>query len=295
MLPAVRRGRPAYPDVLTPREWEVLALIREGLTNLQIAERLGISESGARFHVSEILSKLGVDSRQDAVNWRGVPRRVPILAGLMARLSGTLARIAVGLLATAVLALGALALGVVVLDRRGGQADMLAGQQETSEQARAEMLQLAEEATAAARAAAPNSVLYLIWYAGGGGLYTFVFNEPGASREIAMVGPSNETCTPRWELSTNDVPNRPAVPLPLDVKSLQKTPTAVLQAMDSARPAAATSGGGGIVGVSTDPATGELRWTATGAVSSGRGPENPRPIQCELKDAAPISTITCNP
>lgn len=64
MLPAVRRGRPTYPDVLTPREWEVLALIKDGLTNPQIAQRLGITESGARFQVSEILSKLGVDSRQ---------------------------------------------------------------------------------------------------------------------------------------------------------------------------------------------------------------------------------------
>jgi DNA-binding CsgD family transcriptional regulator len=65
----VRRGRPPYPDVLTPREWEVLSLIREGLTNDQIAERLGISGSGARFHVAEILSKLGVPSRHDAARW----------------------------------------------------------------------------------------------------------------------------------------------------------------------------------------------------------------------------------
>jgi DNA-binding NarL/FixJ family response regulator len=36
-----RRGRPPYPDVLTPRQWEVLALLREGLSNEQIALRLG--------------------------------------------------------------------------------------------------------------------------------------------------------------------------------------------------------------------------------------------------------------
>jgi DNA-binding CsgD family transcriptional regulator len=74
MLPAVRRGRPAYPDVLTPREWEVLALVKEGLTNPQIAQRLGISESGARFHVSEILSKLGVSSRVEAAQWTELER-----------------------------------------------------------------------------------------------------------------------------------------------------------------------------------------------------------------------------
>jgi len=66
----MRRGRPPYPDTLTPREQEVLALLREGLTNEQIAERLGISFAGAKYHVSEILSKLYVSSRQEAVVWR---------------------------------------------------------------------------------------------------------------------------------------------------------------------------------------------------------------------------------
>ena len=64
-----RRGRPPYPDVLTPRQWEVLALLREGLTNEQIAERLGISPDGVKFHVSEILGKLGVTSRDEAARW----------------------------------------------------------------------------------------------------------------------------------------------------------------------------------------------------------------------------------
>ncbi len=49
-----RRGRPRHPDILTPREWEVLALLREGLSNPEIAERLGISRDGVKFHVSEI-------------------------------------------------------------------------------------------------------------------------------------------------------------------------------------------------------------------------------------------------
>lgn len=64
-----RRGRPPHPDILTPREWEVLGLLREELTNEQIADRLGITERGARYHVSEILSKLGVSSRQEAADW----------------------------------------------------------------------------------------------------------------------------------------------------------------------------------------------------------------------------------
>jgi DNA-binding CsgD family transcriptional regulator len=65
-----RRGRPPTPDVLTPREWEVLELLRAGLTNRQIAERLDISLSGAKHHVSEIIGKLGVKSREEAAALR---------------------------------------------------------------------------------------------------------------------------------------------------------------------------------------------------------------------------------
>lgn len=65
-----RRGRPPHPDILTPREWEVLALLREGLSNEDVAERLGISRDGAKYHVSEILSKLGVDHRREAAAWQ---------------------------------------------------------------------------------------------------------------------------------------------------------------------------------------------------------------------------------
>ncbi len=70
-----RRGRPPYPDVLTPRQWEVLALLREGLSNEQIALRLGISVDGVKFHVSEILSELGVSSRNEAARWEGEQRQ----------------------------------------------------------------------------------------------------------------------------------------------------------------------------------------------------------------------------
>jgi DNA-binding CsgD family transcriptional regulator len=70
----VNRGRPRHDDVLTPREWEVLDLLREGMTNEQIADRLGIAHNTVKFHVSEILAKLEVDSRDEAAAWQGRPK-----------------------------------------------------------------------------------------------------------------------------------------------------------------------------------------------------------------------------
>jgi NarL family two-component system response regulator LiaR len=52
---------------LSAREREVLALMVEGLNNPDIAERLSISRSTARAHVSNILSKLGVSNRAEAI------------------------------------------------------------------------------------------------------------------------------------------------------------------------------------------------------------------------------------
>ena len=60
--------QPKAPEYdLTPREKEVLALMTTGLNNPQIAERLVVSQSTVKFHVSSILSKLGVSSRTEAV------------------------------------------------------------------------------------------------------------------------------------------------------------------------------------------------------------------------------------
>lgn len=62
---AVRRPRAA--DGLTPREREVIRLVGDGLSNKLIASRLGITERTAKFHVRQIMSKLGADNRAQAV------------------------------------------------------------------------------------------------------------------------------------------------------------------------------------------------------------------------------------
>ena len=53
-------------EVLTGREREVLAGIGDGLSNPQLAARLGIGESTVKTHVSAVLSKLGVSTRLQA-------------------------------------------------------------------------------------------------------------------------------------------------------------------------------------------------------------------------------------
>jgi NarL family two-component system response regulator LiaR len=71
-------NQPPAPGLhLTERELEVLALMVEGLNNTQIAGRLTVSTSTIKSHVSNILSKLGVSSRTEAVTLALRSRLIP--------------------------------------------------------------------------------------------------------------------------------------------------------------------------------------------------------------------------
>jgi pimeloyl-ACP methyl ester carboxylesterase/DNA-binding CsgD family transcriptional regulator len=65
-LPRLRR---AVPTSLTPRQTEVAALVAEGLTNRELAERLGISERSAESHLERIRLRLGFRSRSQVAAW----------------------------------------------------------------------------------------------------------------------------------------------------------------------------------------------------------------------------------
>jgi DNA-binding NarL/FixJ family response regulator len=51
---------------LSPREAEVLTMIARGLTNPQIARRLGLTVHGVKFHLASVYRKLGVTNRTEA-------------------------------------------------------------------------------------------------------------------------------------------------------------------------------------------------------------------------------------
>ena len=55
-------------EKLTPRELQVLRLLARGLGNKEIAGQLGLSDHTAKFHVAQILAKLGAGSRTEAVS-----------------------------------------------------------------------------------------------------------------------------------------------------------------------------------------------------------------------------------
>jgi DNA-binding CsgD family transcriptional regulator len=97
-------------DRLTDRQEQVLRLIAAGRTNVEIAERLGITLDGAKWHVSELISIFGVQTREEAAEiWQNERSlRSRLARGLRAVLLPIIAHktVAAGVAATAVIVAG---------------------------------------------------------------------------------------------------------------------------------------------------------------------------------------------
>src|SRR5512141_2273601 len=97
---------------LTERQRQVLRLVASGKTNAEIGTALGISLDGAKWHVSEILAKLDVATREEAAEWWKLRERP------LARLGRTLGALIPGAgwkVASAAAGLAAVSIVVVVV------------------------------------------------------------------------------------------------------------------------------------------------------------------------------------
>jgi hypothetical protein len=270
---------------------EVLALLRQGLTNHQIADRLGISESGARYHVSEILSKLGVGSREEAARWQpGRPALgIGVLAGLRNSAAGAARSAAFVPIVLVVALLAALALGLVVMSSRSGGSSAdgtvaIVGGEEAS----VRMLRdLAAEATQDARSVLPGAELVFVAYATPSGFYTFRFSQPGSRAEVSILGPHEGIPgVSRWERIEEDLPiERPAFK-PLDLASIQHSFAAVAEAAALESRSADTPQNMGVLIFNNDD--GALTWNTTARLSQDIL------VRCETPDAD-LSLMTCVP
>ena len=70
-----RRGRPPHDDLLTPAEWRVVHAVKHGMTSREIAERRGISIDAVKYHVANVLAKLGLADRGALRHWHQAPKQ----------------------------------------------------------------------------------------------------------------------------------------------------------------------------------------------------------------------------
>ena len=68
-------GRPPVDDVLTPSEWDVVHMVRHGMTNRRIAIQRGTTLDGVKFHLENIRAKLELPDRHAIRQWDGIPRQ----------------------------------------------------------------------------------------------------------------------------------------------------------------------------------------------------------------------------
>jgi len=75
MATPTRRGRPPHDDLLTPAEWRVVHSVKHGMTSREIAERRGISIDAVKYHVANVLAKLGLANRRALRHWHQAPKQ----------------------------------------------------------------------------------------------------------------------------------------------------------------------------------------------------------------------------
>jgi signal transduction histidine kinase/DNA-binding NarL/FixJ family response regulator len=56
-----------YPEMLTPRQWEILQRVAQGMTYKEVGVALGISEKAVKYHMAQIIERLNVENRAQAV------------------------------------------------------------------------------------------------------------------------------------------------------------------------------------------------------------------------------------
>ncbi|MBI5947538.1 MAG: PQQ-binding-like beta-propeller repeat protein [Chloroflexi bacterium] len=197
---------------LTARQREVLELIARGYTNGQIAEHLGVSLDGAKWHVKEILSKLSVESREDAAAmWARehgfLTRARRSVRGLVVAVASARTAVAVGL---AVVVASAVTVAIL-FDLAPGEDDAPPATPATG------------SPTTAAPTSTPVNQLRIAWHAdttegytlvAAGDLGVFVaagpaYDDDEGPRFVESLDPANGT--QRWRRDTACAPYQPTV------------------------------------------------------------------------------------
>ena len=106
------------PEAITDRQREVASLIAGGFTNGQIAEELGITLDTAKFHVSGLLTRLGLRRREEVAEWYRA--HFGTVATLRAWVRGLVAMPTIGWMGAASAVGTATLVAVVVLVVRAG-------------------------------------------------------------------------------------------------------------------------------------------------------------------------------
>jgi DNA-binding CsgD family transcriptional regulator/dipeptidyl aminopeptidase/acylaminoacyl peptidase len=199
MAMSVEREQPgarAHPE-WTPRQREVLDLLARGYTNPQIAVALGVTLDGAKWHVREVLTKLGASNREEAAEWWRQER------SLRARVVKPLRGLAVLTASRGVLlVLGAVAVGVVVVvavaGLRGGDepAGPTANVSESPPTATAPGQGGANPTPDASFAGIPGGGSKVAWVAGGR-IWAKTIN----GSAVLVTPAATDDAEPKWSLS----------------------------------------------------------------------------------------------